>query len=96
VFTVGSLPHCPERPLKASGLGKPNNFINQGQQLIRVYIFIIFAPMTGIIILLGIALVLIVIKSVLSFDLEVPEPFACGTDEVCHCDVSKDCKKEVR
>tara|TARA_R110002096_G_scaffold362691_1_gene555868 strand:+ start:641 stop:799 length:159 start_codon:yes stop_codon:yes gene_type:complete len=52
--------------------------------------------MTGIIILLGIVLVSIVINGMLSFDFDAPEPFACGTDEVCHCDVSKDCKKEVR
>ena len=91
-----SLLPCPERPLKASGLGKPNNLSNARQQLIRVYIFVIFAPMTGIIILLGIVLVSIVINGMLSFDFDAPEPFACGTDEVCHCDVSKDCKKEVR
>lgn len=92
---VSLLPR-PEHLLKVSGLGKPNNLSSARQQLIRVDIFVIFAPMTGIIILLGIVLVSIVINGILSFDFEVSEPFACGTDEVCHCDVSKDCKKEVR
>lgn len=30
----------------------------------------------------------------LNFSFDIPEPFACGSDEVCHCDESNDCKRK--
>jgi len=30
----------------------------------------------------------------LDVDYNVPEPFACGSDEVCYCEEAKDCKKK--
>jgi hypothetical protein len=30
----------------------------------------------------------------ISFDFDVPEPFACGGNEVCHCEESNDCIKK--
>jgi hypothetical protein len=25
---------------------------------------------------------------------DAPHPFSCGSDEICYCDKSKDCKKK--
>ena len=53
--------------------------------------------MTGAIIILGIVSMyaMLVRISKLDFNFDIPEPFACGSDEVCYCDESKDCKKKA-
>ena len=48
--------------------------------------------MTGAIILIGIVSMCATLLRISKFD--IPEPFACGSDEVCYCDESKDCKKK--
>lgn len=30
----------------------------------------------------------------LNFSFDIQEPFACGSDEVCYCEESKDCKRK--
>jgi len=60
-----------------------------------MYMFTIFASMEELVVLFWI----IVIVSILArmgrgkvYD--IPEPFACGSEEVCYCEESKDCKKK--
>tara|TARA_R110000796_G_scaffold45496_3_gene110041 strand:+ start:453 stop:608 length:156 start_codon:yes stop_codon:yes gene_type:complete len=50
--------------------------------------------MTVAIIILGIVSMFGALIRIVRFEFDVPEPFACGSDEVCHCDESKDCKKK--
>lgn len=50
------------------------------------------SDMIGLICLLFIVIFVSVISRYT--DSYVPHPFGCGTDEVCHCDVSEDCLKK--
>jgi hypothetical protein len=51
--------------------------------------------MTGAIIILGIVSMYAMLVRISKLEFDVPEPFACGSDEVCYCDESKDCKKKA-
>jgi len=48
-----------------------------------------------ILIPLVVALILwVVILYVSDLDFDIPEPFACGSDEICYCEESNDCIKK--
>lgn len=49
---------------------------------------IILLPIIAAVIVWRVALYL------MDVDYNVPEPFGCGTDEVCYCEKSKDCIKK--
>jgi hypothetical protein len=49
--------------------------------------------MTGIIILLGIVLLVSMLHRIAGIDTTAEHPFSCGSDEVCYCSKSENCKK---